>query len=750
LGLFILVFPFNKQWLARGLFASGLVYAVQLFFIPLFFKIGPRMHDAFFPLAPTEALLKIAGYKVSVFKNLLWLNSGSNLIKFSITWEKAGLLFFYTFILGGFLYLLVSSSSTKQAISKLIKFTALTLVYAFIRLVCLIVVWLELGDLKVFWDPLPIFLSVLPLSLFFAFIIPISDEEKTFVHNNSTLKLEYVKKLVLGAVTFTLCGFFLSGSIVYSDPGALKGGRILIDEKHSTWESMTEPLDTESFKGQKEVYTYYTMRKLLEIYYSVEVNFEVPLNHDLLEKFDILILKCPTSPYSNEEVKAVTDFIKQGGGLLLIGDHTDLMGMNTYLNQICSQWGLLFNSDDTFELETGSLSIFNFASLPISPHPIVIHSPSVHFATSCTLKAPLWTEDVITGYALGCEEASFSHVHFFGNIKADPQDQYGLFLQAVALKFGRGRVVAFTDSTIFSSFSMLMGYTPSFLLGIVNYLNRTNGILNLNLIFLACSILFFFFGIAVTKEKHLTLPIMTFFIFCFLGIAIGSNVFSAINYKNYSSPSPNQDYVEICFDKEHSTYNLAQFLGHPPSISEQWQFFDAFFVGFQRLGYFPCEKNNLEDCLRGNLVVLINPNQDFTFTEKELLKEYVNRGGRLLVLDSIRNSNSSSNKILAQFGFQVIPILRHQENVTPGLLALTIEGGYPVEFQDGIVHFAINSYGRGWIGVFVDSAEFSEGALGTMYLPATEQQLKAYKLQFEIVDFMLWEGEENRIGYQRK
>jgi hypothetical protein len=739
-----LALPLSKQWLAKSLLASGIVYTVQLFFIPLFFKIGSRMHDANFLLAPTQALLKIVGYKVSVFQNLLWLNSGSNLIRFSTTWEKVGFLFFFTFILGGVFYILASSSSAKQAIFKIMKFAALTLVYAFIRFVFLIGFWLESGDLTLFWNPLPIFLSMLPLSLFLALILPISGEERNVVQRDSSIEWGYIKKLALGAVAFILCGCFLCGSIVYSDPGELKGGKILIDEKHSAWESITEPLNTESFKGQREVYTYYTLRKWLEVHYSVGINYKVSLNHDILKNYNILILKCLTSPFSNEEVEAVIEFVKQGGGLLLIGDHTDLMGMNTYLNQICGQWDIYFNSDDTFDLETGSLSLFNSTSLAIPSHPIVGHSPSIHFATSCTLKAPLLAEDVITGYALGCEQGSFSHVHFFGNIKADPQDQYGLFLQAVALKFGKGRVAAFTDSTIFSSFSMQMGYNPSFLLGMVDYLNRENNDLNLNLVFLACSIFFFFFGVSAVKEKPLVLTILLILIFSFLGLAIGSKVFSAINNKNYPLPSRNQDYAEVCFDKEHSTYNLAQFLGHPPEVSAQWQFFDAFFVGFQRLGYFPCEKNNLEDCFKGDLVVVINPYQEFALKEKELLKEYVERGGRLLVLDSIRNPNSSSNGILSQFGFRVTPVLQQQENISPGLLALTIAGGYPVEARDGLVHFAIDSYGQGWVGVFVDSAEFSEGTLGNMYLPATEEQLKAFKLQFKIVDIMLREEEARK------
>ena len=40
----------------------------------------------------------------------------------------------------------------------------------------------------------------------------------------------------------------------------------------------------------------------------------------------VLILKVPTTRYKPEEVAVVRDFVDNGGGLLLIGEHTDYNG----------------------------------------------------------------------------------------------------------------------------------------------------------------------------------------------------------------------------------------------------------------------------------------------------------------------------------------------------------------------------------------------------------------------------------------
>lgn len=61
---------------------------------------------------------------------------------------------------------------------------------------------------------------------------------------------------------------------------------------------------------------------------------------------DVLVFKTPTEPFTDEEVSTIERFVDQGGGLFLIGDHTNLFGMSTYLNKVAAPFRLAFRSDD--------------------------------------------------------------------------------------------------------------------------------------------------------------------------------------------------------------------------------------------------------------------------------------------------------------------------------------------------------------------------------------------------------------------
>ena len=94
--------------------------------------------------------------------------------------------------------------------------------------------------------------------------------------------------------------------------------------------------------------------------------------------------------------------------------------------------------------------------------------------TSCTLQAPLNSENVIIGNRLISEPGTYSTENFFRESVASPESEYGLLLQVAAVKYGKGRVVAFTDSTVFSSFSMFSDGYNNFTFGVIEYLNRAN------------------------------------------------------------------------------------------------------------------------------------------------------------------------------------------------------------------------------------------------------------------------------------
>jgi len=124
------------------------------------------------------------------------------------------------------------------------------------------------------------------------------------------------------------------------------------------------------------------------------------------------------------------------------------------------------------DLRTGGFT--SYSPLPLFAHPIVANITNYKFATSCTLNVGLFVKGIMTGQGICSEGADISQVHFFGNMKPDPEDKWGWFIQCAAKEVGKGRVVAFADSTTFSSFSVLMHDNPEFILGIMEYLNRAN------------------------------------------------------------------------------------------------------------------------------------------------------------------------------------------------------------------------------------------------------------------------------------
>jgi hypothetical protein len=102
------------------------------------------------------------------------------------------------------------------------------------------------------------------------------------------------------------------------------------------------------------------------------------------------------------------------------------------------------------------------------------HVPRYDFLTSCTLRGGLFALPLIYDSRILTNAADYSTRNFFPETRFAWTSTFGAFLQAAGVESGRGRVVAFTDSTCFSNFSLHMdGYT-GFLLGTMEYLRRLN------------------------------------------------------------------------------------------------------------------------------------------------------------------------------------------------------------------------------------------------------------------------------------
>ncbi|HEC81342.1 MAG TPA: hypothetical protein ENI42_02800, partial [Thermoplasmatales archaeon] len=516
----------------------------------------------------------------------------------------------------------------------------------------------------------------------------------------------------------------------------MKDGRVLIDELHSDWENTTRPMD-KGWYGTMSVYNYYSLTEWLKHYYQVDINTNRTLSSDLLGDYDILIIKCPTNPFNKSEVDAVVNFVAEGGGLYLIGDHTNVFGMNYCLNQIADNFGIHFNFDSTYDYPTGNLSVYRSSILP---HPIVQHVSEFSFLTSCTLNAPLQAENVIIGYGLLNRFGTYSTPYFFRETWNTPDVEVGYFLQTVALKYGKGRVVAFTDSTVFSNFAMFMDGYPNFTLGTMEYLNRENLFPYLNALFWIASLAAAAFSFYLLRRENRFKILLTFLVIGLFSFSIAAPTFTTLNEFYYPLPLPQTDFSRVCFVQSYSDFDITP----QPSVTPLYKQFDTFFIWTQRVGFVPSVEETLKDAVaKGDVVVIINPVKTFSLEDKRLISRYLENGGNLILMDSVLNQDSTANQLL---GFLYGDALKLQVVTSPHTLRIgNSTGGQNISILDpylaiigsGLTYsvlddvnrtfVVVKEYGEGRVIVVVDSYSFSNAVMGGSFTVPDETQRAVYE-----------------------
>ncbi len=770
LGISLKSFSLNRLYqLWPGIFFTGLILTIQTFVFPLYVKIGARFHGSEILASFTNFFGNLLGLNLTNNSDTIFVGLMNKNPAMIVSWESIGFILWFN-ILIGLLIIFLFYTDKKRIITDMIIFLFISFFYLFIRYISIVFILVEIieseevsflvGLLDMFYDPLFIVISFIP---FIFLTIKFISFEKFEMNFEWLRRLKINKKQIISILLIFVFVFSTFGAFYFQDPGTKKNGRILVDELHSDWEDSVKEMDKEWY-GRLSTYNMYSWAEWLKHYYTIDQNLNYTLTSDLLSNYDILVLKCPTSPYSNSEVKAIVSFVENGGGLYLIGDHTNVFGMNTYLNKIAKNFGIWLNTDATHEYSApGGFSKF----IPSSSlaHPIVQNMPEFQFLTSCTIDAPLHAEDVILDGEISTFPGTYSTPAFFVEDKMWEMTK-GFFLQVVAYKHGKGRVVVFSDSTVFSSYAIFLSGFQEFNLGTLEYLNRENTYAFMNIIFIIFSILSFILFLFFMKKEKLSKVLFFLVATGVLFASISTISFSHINNVNYPLPKPHTSIENrICFEEEYSSGVISAVpsfaLGSDFSKSQK-ENFNTFYVWSQRVGCFPSVEKNLEDATRkGSLVVIINPVKQITQNDLNQLINYVSSGGKLLILDSVYNFDTKSNSILNNFGISITSnnefmdsdIATNQNmlyeslnnhtigsNINP---YLSISGGTSILIDDtGNSVFSIIQYGKGLVSVFVDSITFSQEVMGGVFAIPDSNMRQIYDTEYYILESLMNKNED--------
>jgi hypothetical protein len=580
-----------------------------------------------------------------------------------------------------------------------------------------------------FWNPWLLGFLLLPLALFHARWLksPVLGRFEDRLSLPARWSASFVQP-VLGSAAAAL--LFTLGTL-WDPVGTRQGGRVAVDEFHSKWEPTDKPFDT-TWYGHLSGYNYACIYDYCSRYYTMS-RLTSALTDAALAQVDVLMVKVPTERYGREEIEAVLRFVARGGGLLLIGEHTDVFGTGHNLNNIARRFGFRFRYDCLF----GIPSFFDQYYTPsFVPHPVVQHLRGMDFATSCSIDPGTSPgRSIITSPGLKNSLADYHVSNYYPPAVDHATMRYGAFVQLWAARYGHGRVLAFTDSTIFSNFCTFEPGKAELMLGMLEWLNHRDRLGNPRpwLFLLGIPLLgWALWGLAKAPAAWLPCTAATALLW-----ALGCLGVDWVHQHRLPPVLPQRPFTQITIDRTVCEGPLSK----NGFIEGKTNGFGIFERWILRLGYFTRRESGPPAC-RGDLVVFLYPTRPAPAAYLDALTDYVKRGGRILVVDAPGNHGSTAPQLLTPFGLTERPRSGKGGQVTarqglpsiPVDAAFEIVGGEPLGRLGETPVAATTRCGAGSVTVVGFGSRFTDAQMGVTGDVVPNDELKAvYEFEYAML-----------------
>lgn len=744
-GALLMIVLGRNRWggqLGDGLITAGTVATLQLIGYYLFIVyIGPRGHGAAIPANILAALFGLCGVKAAALPHGLNLLSTDRLFQIVPSPNNMGVFVFLQVYLG----LVALAITGKMKARHLITGAFVVTLFAFVRFAA-IMIWdyVREGMFDTYWSAKIFAWTVWPLALCLQ-RLPHAPDAK--LPRGELLPRPRMRTArFITAIVATLIAVFAWTSFEgYHAPGKKMQGRILMDELHSDWEWSEMPFDT-IWYGQQSTYNFYCLAEFWDKYFHLDRGHDT-LTTELLSNYDVLVLKVPTQPYAPSEVDAVIDFVKKGGGLVLIGEHTNVFGYATFLNPVATKMGQRFTANIIYDLKTGDLNLYKPPTL--LPHPIVQNMPIMLWGGPCSVWGDLGARSAVTGFELKALPADYTQRNFFPERIGHTGYQYGMFTLLQTTRLGKGRIVTFCDSTIWSNFFVFLPGKVELALSMVDYVNRSEVFPYWRILMFLLAVVSLFVAAVSTAGMRLEGWIwMAMIGFLTFGGAV--KLIQNVNHRNYPLPTPHTPFPELNFEGEHSQY----FLPEHRLARQADKDFSTFYLWTQRVGIVPRKFPTLEEALTypGGQII-IDPVKPFTDDELNALRRFVENGGTLYVFDGPHNHQSSANQVLKRFGMVFdMHLLREPPGEFQKIADVLwqnggqVSGGQPIlTGPNGAMSCALKKVGKGQVVAFANSNVFERKTMGYTAMIPNAIQGTISRFEYQLMEYLNYPPEEMAV-----
>ncbi|MHB1034610.1 MAG: DUF4350 domain-containing protein [Pirellulales bacterium] len=749
-GAILYLLPIPRRWpksLGSAGIIAGTLLLVQSLAMLAYESATARSHELPWPLPSLlGGVVRLLGIDAAVDGSTLAVYSVRKTHRLGATWEllldPTSLLFFAAAAVFVLVCVWANRPRGDRAGAGLRALGALAAVAAVwlpFRVGLLVAVYLHrvlrtdydapIAAMSQFWNPwlLAAFLAA-PVLLAWRFVrLPREEAAGAVAPQASVPKWKYA---AAGGLVFAAAAV-LNAAVFWDPAGDRKPGRVLVDEFHTTWEPTQKPFDTKWY-GHMSTYTYAAIYDYCSRFYQMG-RLTKQITDAALADCDVLVVKIPTTRYTPAEVDAIGRFVERGGGLMLIGDHTNVFRSGTYLNDIAQKFGFAYRYDSLFGID----SVFEEQFDPLLvPHPVVQYMPRMDFEGPCSIDPQGSTgRAVILGTGQKNLPADYHVSNYYPQPEDRPEMRYGAFVELWGTRDGKGRVLAFTDSTVFSNFSTFEPGKPELMLGMLEWLNHSNGPFEPRIALAVLGALLLAAGLFVGRGwDGGWLPLAALGM---LGWAVAVLGVRAAHREAMPPVEPQRPMVRVSIDRTvcGTTLSKGGFIAGETSgfgIFDQW---------ILRLGYFTSRTQGAAG-FAGDALIFYYPTQTPSEEFRAGLVDYVAKGGKVLVIDSPENQNSTANSLLFPFKLSVNRTsIEKGELVAPaGWPAVPIEsaaavsGGTPWARVGDKPVAATVRYQKGSVTVVGFGSRFTDANMGvTADVEPDEKLRQVFELEYAIL-----------------
>lgn len=544
----------------------------------------------------------------------------------------------------------------------------------------------------------------------------------------------------LVAALAVLAGCCLAGDRALDCLGLPKAGYVAIDEGHSRWEPTDLRLGPETY-GTESGYNFRAWVDWVAQRYGPVRRLYEPFSDELLDGVSVLVIKTPTEPFHDAERAALLRFVERGGGLLLIGDHTNVFGSSEILNRIAARLGFAFEYDCVFDHKRTFEQMFRPARQERAD-PRLMGVDALRFEVGCSIvvESPR-VRPVIVGRGLKSQAIDYTKSNFYPEVVDRPDARCGRFAQMVARSVGRGRVVAFSDSTIFSTFSVCLPGRRELLEATLHWLSFRDIGEGARRCVAGAGWLALLIGAILVRRSSASLACG--WALCVAAVAGVAPAGAALLYPA-ASPIASGAEVVLYEGSARALWPTDGFVRDPSRN------FDLFFQWTIRTGRFPRLIRDIDDALRrGAPLVLVDPDFADPATIGRV-EAFVRRGNHLLLVETRpsrcveRIARAAGVEVSGELGGGPLRSAWGEIDLPP-LPCRRLSGGTPLLWAGDDVLAATASLGEGTVTVVTCGDLFCNARYGGSFHVVPSAALRRlYQVQFDIM--AAWTAKKGSAG----